>query len=94
MTEVCVLPCFGGFAVTMQYGISRLTADIDVLDIAPHRAIEVLMREGGKGSSLAIRHRVYIDLVGIANPPYEYESRLLPSMKVHSNIFALGNGPL
>ena len=31
MTEACRLPCFGGFAVTLAYGLSRLTFDIDVL---------------------------------------------------------------
>jgi hypothetical protein len=78
MTETCKLPCFGGFAVTQEYGISRATADIDVLDVAPPRAVELLTREGGKGSPLAIEHKVYLDFVGIANPPYDYESRLRP----------------
>jgi hypothetical protein len=36
------------------------------------------MREGGKGSALAIEHKVYLDFVSVANPPYEYESRLKP----------------
>jgi hypothetical protein len=78
VTEPCLLPCFGGFAVTLAYGISRLTFDIDVLDIAPPHAAKILMREGGKGSPLAIEHKVYLDFVGIANLPYEYESRLRP----------------
>ena len=78
MTEICTLPCFGGFAVTQEYGISRLTSDIDVLDVAPPRAVDFLIREGGLGSPLAIEHKVYLDIVGIANPPYEYESRLHP----------------
>jgi hypothetical protein len=78
MTEACRLPCFGGFAVTLAYGLSRLTFDIDVLDVAPPRAVEALMQEGGKGSPLAIKHKVYLDFVGIANPPYDYESRLRP----------------
>lgn len=78
LNEACRLPCFGGFAVTLAYGISRLTFDIDVLDVAPPHAAEILMREGGKGSPLAIEHKVYLDFVGIANPPYDYESRLRP----------------
>lgn len=64
--------------MTLEYGISRTTADIDVMDVAPHKAIEALAREGGKGSPLAIRYKVYLDIVGIANPPYDYESRLRP----------------
>ena len=78
MTEAYRLPCFGGFAVTLACGLSQLTFDIDILDVAPPRAVEVLMQEGGKGSPLAIKHKVYLDFVGIANPPYDYESRLRP----------------
>jgi hypothetical protein len=78
LTEVCTLHCFGGFAVTLAYGISRPTGDIDVLNVAPRTARDILMREGGKGSALAIEHKVYLDLVSVANPPYEYESRLKP----------------
>ncbi len=92
VTEPCRLPCFGGFAVTLAYGISRLTYDIDVLDVAPHRAVAALMREGGKGSPLAIEHKVYLDFVGVANPPYEYESRLRPIYEgafQHLNLFVM-----
>jgi hypothetical protein len=78
VTEACKLPCFGGFAVTLEYGISRLTSDIDVLDVAPPRMAAILTEKGGKGSPLAIKHKVYLDIVGIANPPYDYESRLHP----------------
>jgi hypothetical protein len=78
VTEACRLPCFGGFAVTLEYGISRLTSDIDVLDVAPPRMVAVLMKVGGKGSPIAKKHKVYLDIVGIANPPYDYESRLRP----------------
>ena len=46
--EACRLPCFGGFAVTLGYGISRMTSDIDVLDVAPPRMVATLMREGGR----------------------------------------------
>lgn len=78
LTQTCVLHCFGGFAVTLAYGISRTTQDIDVLDVAPHGMISTLLVEAGKGSPLAVEHELYIDIVGIANPPYEYESRLRP----------------
>lgn len=76
--ESCRLPCFGGFAVTLAYGISRSTADIDVFDVAPPWMAAVLMKEGGKESPLAIKHKVYLDIVGIPNAPYDYESRLRP----------------
>ena len=60
----------------MEYGISRPTVDIDVLDVAPPHVVQALMQEGGKGSPLALKHKIYLDFVGIANPPYDYESRL------------------
>lgn len=78
MSEMCILPCFGGFAVTLAYGISRSTSDIDVLNVTPRKAVEVLLRAGGKGSPLALQHKIFLDFVGVANPPYEYESRLRP----------------
>ena len=78
LTERCILPCFGGFAVTLVYGISRTTLDIDVMDVAPPHAVGTLIREGGKSSSLAREYKVYLDVVGMVNPPYEYESRLQP----------------
>lgn len=65
-----------GFAVSLEYGISRLTSDIDVLDVASPRMVAVLMKEKGKGFPLAIMHKVYLNIVGIANAPYDYESRL------------------
>jgi hypothetical protein len=76
VTESCRLPCFGCFAVSIEYGISRSTLDIDVLDVAPPYIVAILHKEGGKGSPLAIKHHVYLDVVGIANAPLDYESRL------------------
>jgi hypothetical protein len=35
------------------------------------------MEAGGKGSPLARKHNVYLDFVGIAHVPYEYEGRLV-----------------
>lgn len=78
MPEPCKLPCFGGFAVTQAYGISRATSDIDVLDVAPPRVVDFLVKQAGKGSELHQRYKVYFDVVGVACAPYEYESRLRP----------------
>lgn len=78
VTEACTLPCFGGFVATQKYGLSRQTVDIDVLDVAPPHSAKALTEIGGKGSRLAIKHKVYLDIVAIANPPYDYQSRLQP----------------
>jgi hypothetical protein len=73
--EVTVLPCLGGFVVTECYGNLRTTADFDVLDVAPKSMSAKLIKLAGRGSELAFRHRLYIEVVGVASVPYEYESR-------------------
>jgi hypothetical protein len=74
--EVTVLPCLGGLIVTECYGNQRTTADFDVLDVAPRSMSAKVIQLAGRGSELALRHRLYIDVVGVASVPYEYESRL------------------
>ncbi len=76
--EPTKLPCIGGFAVTQHYGSKRTTVDVDVIDVAPIAARNRLLAAGGKGSPLARKHHIYLDFVGIAQVPYEYESRLTP----------------
>ena len=41
-TSTVRLDCLGGFVVTMHYGLNRPTADVDVLDIAPRSAADLL----------------------------------------------------
>jgi hypothetical protein len=72
------LHCIGGFALTMQYGVSRPTADVDVLVASspPHK-LETLQRLGGKTSALHERFEVYLQPVAVAPYPEDYESRLI-----------------
>jgi hypothetical protein len=79
--EPTKIPCVGGFAVTQYYGSTRTTIDLDVIDVAPISSRNRLLEAGGKGSELAKKHRVYLDFVGIAQVPYEYEDRLTPIMR-------------
>jgi len=51
---------------------------VDVIDVAPSAARNRLIEAGGKGSALAVKHRVYLDFVGVVQVPYEYKSRLTP----------------
>jgi len=80
LTDACHLPIIGGYAVTQIYGASRPTADIDVLEVRPTRLSRWLQDAAGIGSILAAKHRIYLDIVGagVANPPFDYESRLRP----------------
>ena len=46
------LHCLGGFVVSLQYGLSRETSDIDVLAAHPTHQLAELQRLAGENSSL------------------------------------------
>jgi len=70
------LDCIGGFVVSLQYGFSRETADLDVLVIAPREQVAPLLELGKLGAPLHKKYNVYLDLVGVAKVPEDYEARL------------------
>jgi hypothetical protein len=69
--------CIGGFVVSQYCGFARETADLDVLTVLPRAAGERVTQLAGKDSALHKKHRVYIDRVGVANYPADYEDRLI-----------------
>ncbi len=75
-TSMVRLDCIGGFVVTMLYGLNRPTADVDVLEIAPRSAANAFSQVAMLGGPLFKKYGVYLDQVTVAQPPYEYESRL------------------
>ena len=70
------LHCLGGFVVTVLYDLARPTADVDVIAITPRSEIESVMRLAGQGSDLHRKHKLYLQLVGVATVPESYEERL------------------
>lgn len=68
--------CIGGFVVTMLYGLGRTTGDLDVLEIAPKSAGDAFAKVARQGGELHRKYKVYLDQVGVTQPPYDYESRL------------------
>lgn len=68
------LHCLGGFVVVHHYGLERPTVDIDILTAATS-SIQ-LQQLAGRGSDLHSQHGIYLDLVTVAIPPVEYETRL------------------
>jgi hypothetical protein len=70
------LHCIGGFALTVSYGLARQTADVDVVTVSPAGHRPDLQTLAGEGSNLHRKHRVYIQQVGVANLPFDFESRL------------------
>jgi len=90
--ETTRLDCIGGFVVAHFYGLGRPTADVDVIEIAPTSAAETVSAIGLRGGPLADKHRIYIDRVGIAVIPENYEDRLVemfPGAYRHLRLMAL-----
>ena len=85
--------CMGGFVVSVLYGSSRPTADIDVLVVVPAgEQFRLLTVKGGRGSPLHKRYGVYLDVVAIAQVPEDYETRMtemFPGTFEHLRLFAL-----
>jgi hypothetical protein len=76
VNEAVRLDCMGGFVVTMVYGFSRPTADLDALEIVPKAAGLALLELGMQGGPLHKKYKIYLDRVGVAKVPEDYESRL------------------
>lgn len=90
--ETVRMDCIGGFVVTMLYSLIRTTADVDVLEIAPRSVAETFSKVAMPGGPLFQRYGVYLDRVTIAQPPYEYETRLkemFPGIFRHLRLMAL-----
>jgi hypothetical protein len=75
-TQETHMVCMGGFVVTLLYGFSRTTADLDVLLIGPQEERKTFLEAGVRGGELHKKYGIYLDLVGVASVPEEYESRL------------------
>ena len=75
-TEETRLDCMGGFVVTVLYGFSRETSDLDVLAIAPGEQRTALLAIAVQGGTLHKKYKVYLDYVSIAKVPEDYEERL------------------
>jgi Nucleotidyltransferase of unknown function (DUF6036) len=69
------LQCMGGFVLAEYYGLVRATGDVDVLESAGTDKATIV-RLAGRGSPLYKRHRVYIDIVTVADVPDDYDTRL------------------
>jgi hypothetical protein len=86
------LNCMGGFVVTMVYGFSRPTGDLDVLEIAPRDAGRRILELGRRGGALHKKYKIYLDHVGVAHVPEDYENRLteiFPKGFKHLRLLAL-----
>jgi hypothetical protein len=76
LTQDTELHCMGGFVLAEHYGLVRATADVDVLE-STGTDKATIARLAGRGSPLHKRHRVYIDIVTVADVPDDYATRLV-----------------
>ncbi|MEK7832255.1 MAG: DUF6036 family nucleotidyltransferase [Acidobacteriota bacterium] len=76
LSDEVELHCFGGFVVTMLYGLARSTVDVDVVPATNRSAGQFLITLAGKGSELHRKYGVYLDFVTIASVPEDYDQRL------------------
>jgi hypothetical protein len=91
-SEETRLDCMGGFVVTVLYGFSRETSDLDVLLFAPREQRTPLLELGARGGDLDKKYKVYLDYVGVAKVPEDYEGRLtemFPMAYKHLRLCAL-----
>ena len=70
------LHCLGGFVLTALYGVPRSTADLDYIEVVPRTAANELERIAGKESPLYKKYKLFLQHVGIAEFPEDYESRI------------------
>ena len=71
------LHLLGGFVLTTVYGLPRPTADIDCVSVIPHETLQEILQIAGRDSRLARKHKVYLDLVGVADYPEDYAERIV-----------------
>lgn len=75
--------CLGGFVLTVLHGLPRRTGDIDLLAVLPHDRLDILLQLAGPDSRLARKYGIHIHFVGVAEPPEDYQERLVPIAPGH-----------
>jgi hypothetical protein len=69
--------CLGGFVLHVMYSLPRPTGDVDFITAAPRDAVNELMGIAGRGTPLARKHQLYMELAAVADFPDDYDSRLI-----------------
>ena len=90
--SIFLLECIGGFVVTMPYGMSRATGDLDVVEITPTSVATTFAQIAREGGALHRKHGIYLDYVTVAQAPYEYKGRMremFPGAFRHIRLMAL-----
>ncbi len=77
LNEEFELRCLGGFVMTVLYSLQRPTSDVDILRVGSLSAIDSLIALAGEGSELHQKYKVYLQVVGVASVPDDYDDRLI-----------------
>ena len=91
-TKEVRMDCMGGFVMTLVYGFSRTTGDLDVLELVPQDVGKPLLELGMEGGPLHKKHKIYLHHVAVANVPDDYEQRmseLFPGTFKRLHLYAL-----
>src|SRR6266536_1364320 len=76
LEEEVALHCLGGFVMIILYGLDRPTADVDIVPVGSNTTTESMIGLAGQGSTLHKKYKVYLQVVGVAQVPVNYEERL------------------
>jgi hypothetical protein len=80
------LHCLGGFVLATVYGLPRPTADVDFIAAVPSNLSRTLVEIAGRDSRLALKYKLSIDYVTIADYPEDYAVRLVEIPRRFSNL--------
>jgi hypothetical protein len=92
LPRVIQIHCLGGFVAALYYDLPRPTNDLDYVEVVPHEAMTILQQIAGLDSTLAKKHRLHFQHVGVASLPKSYAERLtepFPRMFQRLRLFAL-----
>lgn len=92
LNQDVALQCLGAFVAKVIYHLQRETSDVDILPVAGNTETESALKLGLEGSKFHAKYKVYLQIVGIAPIPLDYEERLTeiyPGTFRHIHLFAL-----
>jgi hypothetical protein len=89
LEEPAQLHVIGGFVLTFVHDAPRYTADLDCIAIVPMQRTTHLLDVAGRGSTLATKMGLHLELVTVTDLPDEYESRLTPVLDGKLNMLTL-----
>jgi hypothetical protein len=76
LREQVHMHCIGGFVLSLFYGLPRPTGDVDYFAVIPYASVGDLQALAGPDSTLAKKHKLYLQYFPAVSLPEDYETRL------------------